>query len=59
MMCSAKEIGVMRAELSTLAKEHPEFDDFVEGANQELWAIELMLEMDEKDDEEEVEEDEE
>ena len=48
-MSSAKNIGAMRAELSALVTEHPELEEFVEEANEELWAIELVLEMEEGD----------
>ncbi len=41
----------MRIALSTLAKEHPELEEFVEDANEELWVIELALEIEEEDDE--------
>jgi len=48
-MSSAKDIGSMRAELSALIRDHPELEEFVEDANEELWAIELALEMEEAD----------
>ncbi len=48
-MSSAKNIGAMRAELSALITDHPELQEFVEDANEELWAIELILEMEEVD----------
>ena len=46
-MSSAKDIGEMRSELSALVKEHPELEDFIEEVNEELWAIELALEIEE------------
>lgn len=49
-MSSAKDIGEMRTELSALLKEHPELEEFVEEANEELWAIELALEIEEEGD---------
>ena len=48
-MSSAKDIGAMRAELSALVRDHPELEEFVEDANEELWAIELALELEEVD----------
>ncbi|MGA1792851.1 MAG: hypothetical protein ACMUHM_02775 [Thermoplasmatota archaeon] len=48
-MSSAKDIGEMRAELSALLKDHPELEEFVDDANEELWAIELALEIQEDD----------
>jgi len=48
-MSSAKDIGAMRAGLSALIRDHPELEEFVEDANEELWAIELALEMEEVD----------
>ena len=48
-MSSPKDIEEMRAELSALAKEHPELEEFVEDANEELWVIELALEIQEKE----------
>ena len=47
-MSSAKRIGEMRTELSSLLDEHPELEEFVEEANEELWAIELALELSEE-----------
>ena len=44
-MSSAKDIGAMRVELTALIRDHPELEEFVEDANEELWAIELALEM--------------
>jgi hypothetical protein len=49
-MSSAKDIGQMRTDLSALLKQHPELEEFVEEANEELWAIELALELEEEDD---------
>jgi len=49
-MSSAKNIEEMRAELSALAMEHPELEEFVEDANEDLWAIELALEITEEED---------
>jgi hypothetical protein len=51
-MSSPKDIEEMRTELSALAKEHPELEEFVEEANEDLWAIELALEIQEDDEEE-------
>ena len=48
-MSSAKHVSEMRTELSALLKEHPELEEFVEEANEELWAIELALELSEGD----------
>ena len=48
-MSSAKDIGAMRTELSALLKQHPELEEFVEEANEELWAIEIALELEEED----------
>ena len=44
----------MRTVLSILGKEHPELEEFVEEVNEDLWAMELALEI--SDDEEEGEE---
>jgi hypothetical protein len=47
-MSSVKDIGEIRTELSILLKERPELEEFVEKANEELWAIELALGMEEE-----------
>ncbi|MBN1390678.1 MAG: hypothetical protein JXA22_08570 [Candidatus Thermoplasmatota archaeon] len=46
-MSSAKDIGTMRAELSALLKQYPELEEFVSDANEELWTIEIALEIEE------------
>ena len=56
-MSSAKEIGGMRTALAALSKEHPELEKFVEDANEELWALEVVLEIEEDDEEEEEDHD--
>ncbi|MFW3146685.1 MAG: hypothetical protein ACMUIE_07740 [Thermoplasmatota archaeon] len=56
-MSSAKEIGEMRTALSVLGREHPELEEFVEEMNEDLWAIEIALEI--NDDAEGGEEDDE
>jgi hypothetical protein len=49
-----KEIEEMRTALSELAKAHPELDELVEDASEDLWALSLALEV-EKEDEDDVE----
>jgi hypothetical protein len=44
-----KEIEEMRTALSELAKEHPELDDLVDDANEDLWALSLALEVEKED----------
>ena len=47
-----EKVAAMRADLVDLLREHPELDEFVEDAYENLWAIQKALEIEEEDDDE-------
>ncbi|MGA1820981.1 MAG: hypothetical protein ACMUIG_00480 [Thermoplasmatota archaeon] len=47
-----EKVAAMRADLFDLLREHPELDEFVEEAYENLWAIQKVLEIEEEDDDE-------
>jgi hypothetical protein len=52
-MVNIEKVAAMRADLVDLLKEHPELDEFVEDAYENLWAIQKTLEIEEEEDEDE------
>jgi hypothetical protein len=44
----AADIGKMRTKISSILKKYPELEDIVDDVNEELWALELALELESK-----------
>ena len=47
-----EKVAAMRADLIDLLKEHPELDEFVEDAYENLWAIQKTLEIEGEEEDE-------